>query len=41
MEWLSKVLRELPKDFFGTLTISFQKGKITVIKKAQTLKPPG
>jgi hypothetical protein len=40
MNWAIKIIQDLvSRKFYGKITISFEKGKITVIHKIETLKP--
>jgi len=40
-EWLDKHLNNLENSrFYGKVTLSFEAGSITTVKKEETLKPP-
>lgn len=40
-EWLAKHLDNLENSrFYGKVTLSFEAGNITTVKKEETLKPP-
>ena len=40
-EWLNKHLETLEKSrFYGKVTLSFEAGNITTVKKEETIKPP-
>lgn len=39
--WLLSQLKRLAEEqFYGKLSISFENGKISVLRKEETLKPP-
>jgi hypothetical protein len=41
MDWINTVLRKhIQEKFYGKLTISFENGKIVLLKMEQTVKPP-
>lgn len=39
--WLADIIRGLEqRQFYGKLTIQFERGKITTVRQEETLKPP-
>jgi hypothetical protein len=41
MQYVIEILRALERErFYGSLEVKFEAGKVTVLKKAETLKPP-
>jgi len=41
LEWLGQFLSQLmEKKFYGHLTLTFESGKIVLIRREETLKPP-
>ena len=41
MEWITAVIRQLTgAGWYGKLIISIENGRITLVKKEETLKPP-
>ncbi len=41
METVIQLLRELERTkFYGSLTVKFEAGHVTVLKKEETIKPP-
>jgi hypothetical protein len=41
MQYVIEILRILEREkFYGSLEVKFEAGKVTVLKKAETLKPP-
>jgi len=40
MKWLSKYITDLiARKFYGKITVSFEKGRITHLKKEESIKP--
>jgi len=40
MNWITKIINDLiSRNFYGKITISFENGKITMVKKEETMKP--
>jgi len=40
-EWVKDFFRELNgTGFYGKVTLSFEAGRVTTVKKEETLKPP-
>ena len=41
MEWIFAVIKQLSSmGWYGKLVISFEGGKVTLVRKEETLKPP-
>jgi len=41
MQWIKEVIQALMDNgWYGKLVISFEAGKITLVRKEETLKPP-
>lgn len=41
MKWLLSVIKSLSESgWYGKLVISFEAGRITLVRKEETLKPP-
>jgi len=41
MKWLIDLIQSLQEvAWYGKLTISFEAGKVTLVRKEETLKPP-
>lgn len=41
MHWILDILSDLKsKGFYGKVTLQFEAGKVTVVRKEETLKPP-
>ena len=41
MSWLFEILNELKnRAWYGKITVHFEAGKITFVRKEETLKPP-
>ena len=38
-KWILNQIK-VAHDFYGKITFSFEKGKLTYVKKEETLKPP-
>lgn len=41
MKWLLDLLTQLKEEqWYGKVTLSFEAGKVTLVRKEETLKPP-
>lgn len=41
IQWMNEIIREnISPNFYGSIEVTFQNGKVSVVKLTETFKPP-